>query len=277
MNLNELDPDSSPAAGFGVFLRTSREQRGWTQENLAALVGCTPSHISALENGRRRPTQRISTGLDRAFDTTEEGVFRQRANDVKHSALLAGFAQYVAHECHAAELRLFTLGIVPGLLQTTEYAAAIAAGAVERGSITSEQADERVRVLIGRQASMRRTPPPLVHAVLDESCIRRPVGGDAAMAAQLDHLVRFASAPNNLLQLAPYHLGERRSFDLPIYILTMKDRSLMSYAESAQKGHLEQDTEAVLPMLTAYYQLQGRALSQADSIEMIRELRRELT
>ncbi|WP_380284917.1 Scr1 family TA system antitoxin-like transcriptional regulator [Kitasatospora purpeofusca] len=277
MNLNELDADASPAAGFGAFLRTSRELRGWTQEHLAGLLGCTPGHISALENGRRNPTPRIAAALDRVFDTSEEAVFRQRASDVKHSALLAGFAQYVEHERRAVELRLFTLGIVPGLLQTTAYAKAIAAGAVGRGSITSDQAEKRVRVLAGRQASVRRTPPPLVHAVLDESCIRRPVGGHAVMAAQLEHLLAFASGPNNLLQLAPYHLGERRSFDLPVYILTMRDRSLMSYAESAQKGHLEQDTEAVLPMLTAYYQLQGQALSQADSLAMIREQWKELS
>ncbi|SDT11539.1 DNA-binding transcriptional regulator, XRE-family HTH domain [Streptomyces sp. TLI_053] len=277
MNLNELDPESSPAAGFGVFLRTLREQHGWTQEHLARLIGCTASHVSALENGRRRATQRISTALDKAFGTAEDGVFRQRASEVKYSALLAGFSQYVEHEPKAVELRLFTLGIVPGLLQTTEYAAAIAAGAVERGSITPDQADERVRVLISRQVNVQRTPPPLVHAVLDESCVRRPVGGNAVMAAQLDRLVEFANEPNNMLQLAPYRLGERRAFDLPVYILTMRDRSLMSYAESAQQGHLERETDAVLPMLTAYYQLQGQALSQADSVEMIRELRRELS
>ncbi|MFD7738428.1 helix-turn-helix transcriptional regulator [Streptomyces sp. MJM8645] len=276
MNKRELDPQSSAAAEFGAFLRTSREQRGWTQEHLAGLVGCTPSHISALENARRKPTPQISAALDRAFGTSDEGLFRRKASDVTHSALLAGFAEFRAHERRAIELRLFELGIVPGLLQTTDYAAAIAAGAVQRGSITQEQADARVRVLIDRQAIMHRVPPPLVHVVMDESCIRRPVGGDAVMAAQLDRLVAFASQPTARLQLAPYTLGEGRAFDLPVSILTLPNRSLMSYAESSHQGHLERDTNAVYAELTSYHQLQTHAHSQADSVAMIRELRRQL-
>ncbi|MGA5821554.1 helix-turn-helix domain-containing protein [Kitasatospora sp. NPDC094028] len=276
MNKRELDPQASPAAEFGAFLRTSRERRGWTQEHLAGLIGCTSSHISALENGRRRPTQRIAAALDRAFGTSQAGTFKHKASDVKYSALLDGFAEFVTQEGRAVELRLFELGIVPGLLQTRDYATAIAAGAVRRRTITQDQADERVHVLINRQIRVRREPPPLVHVVMDESCIRRIVGGEAVMAAQLDHLIDFASEPTARLQLAPYLLGEDRAFDLPVSILTLPDRSLTSYAESAHQGRLERDTGAVTAELAAYYQLQTHALSQADSVAMIRELRRQL-
>ncbi|MFE2725664.1 DUF5753 domain-containing protein [Kitasatospora sp. NPDC059327] len=195
---------------------------------------------------------------------------------MKYSALLDGFAEFVIQEKRAVELRLFELGIVPGLLQTREYATAITAGAVRRRSITQSQADERVGVLMNRQASMRREPSPLVHVVMDESCIRRTVGGDAVMAAQLDRLVEFAGEPTVRLQIAPYHLGEDRAFDLPVSILTLPDRSLISYAESAHQGRLERAASAVTAELTAYYQLQTHALSQADSVAMIRELRRQL-
>ncbi|GAA3049489.1 Scr1 family TA system antitoxin-like transcriptional regulator [Kitasatospora sp. NPDC127116] len=276
MNKRELDPQASPSAEFGAFLRALREQRGWTQEHLAGLIGCTSSFVSALENGRRKPTQRIAAALDRAFDTSQAGTFKHKAGDVKYSALLEGFAEFVTQERRAAELRLFELGIVPGLLQTREYATAIAAGAVRRRSITQDQADERVRVLINRQAGMRREPSPLVHVVMDESCIRRPVGGDAVMAAQLDHLVDFAGDPTVRLQIAPFELGENRAFDLPVSILTLPDRSLVSYAESAHQGRLERDIKAVTAELAAYYQLQTHALSQADSVAMIRELRRRV-
>ncbi|MFF8769759.1 Scr1 family TA system antitoxin-like transcriptional regulator [Kitasatospora sp. NPDC015120] len=275
MNKVELDPDSSPAAAFGAFLRTSREARGWTQDEVAGATGYSATHISAVETGRRPPTARLALKLDLAFGA--DGVFKRRAGDVKYSALLEGFPEYVTHERRAVELRLFDLGIVPGLLQTKDYAAAIAAGAVRRGNITPEQADERVKVLARRQAHLRREPlPPLVHVVMDESCIRRPVGGPAVMDAQLEHLVAFAELPNTVLQVAPYAIGEDRSFDLPVNVLTLPNRTLMSYAESAQQGHLERDSDAVLPVLTAYYQLQALALSQAESVALIRQLRKEL-
>lgn len=82
--------------------------------------------------------------------------------------------------------------------------------------------------------------------------------------------------PNTMLQVAPYAIGEERSFDLPVNILTLPDRSLISYAESAQQGHLERDSGAVLPVLTAYYQLQALVLSQAESVALISRLREEL-
>ncbi|MFI2611515.1 Scr1 family TA system antitoxin-like transcriptional regulator [Kitasatospora sp. NPDC018619] len=274
MNKVELDPDSSPAAKFGAEVRSAREAKGWTQEELAHAIGYSPTHVSAVETGRRPPTARLSRELDKAFGL--ENHFSRKSRDLKSSTILEGFPEYVAHESRAVELRLFDLGIVPGLLQTTDYARAIAAGAVRRGSITEEQADERVAYLARRQAILRRESPPQIHAVLDESCLRRTVGGRSTMAAQLDALVAFAAMPNTVLQVAPYAIGEERAFDLPVNIITLPDRSLMSYAESAHQGHLERDSGAVPPMLTAYYQLQAGAHSQAASVALINRLREEL-
>lgn len=94
------------------------------------------------------------------------------------------------------------------------------------------------------------------------------------MDAQLASLVEFAELPNTVLQVAPYNMGEHRPFDLPLYILTLPDRQLMSYAESAHRGHLERESSLVLPMLTAYHQLQAEARSQTSSVAMISQLRK---
>ncbi|MFE4519814.1 Scr1 family TA system antitoxin-like transcriptional regulator [Kitasatospora sp. NPDC056783] len=274
MNRSEPDPRVSPEAEFGAFLRSSREARGWLQKDVAQMIGCTPTHISMMETGRRRATSRVARGLDTAF--AMDRVFINKALAAESATLLEGFAAYVAKESKAIELRLFDLGIVPGLLQTMDYARAIAAGAVRRGAITQDQADERVAVLGRRQAKLRRSPAPQVHAVLDESCITRPVGGPGVMAGQLDALLAFAELPNTLLQIAPVSMGEDRAFDLPVNVITLPDRSLMLYAESAIQGHLERDSGAVAPMITAYYQLQGLALSQAESVAVIRQRRKDL-
>lgn len=125
-----------------------------------------------------------------------------------------------------------------------------------------------------RQESLVRKPPPLIFVVLDESCIRRPIGGPSVMEAQFARLVEFAALPNTVLQIAPFEMGTRRPFDLPVTVLTMADRALMSYAESAQRGHLERDSKFVLPLLTAYHQLQAEAPSQAETVSMINQLRK---
>lgn len=272
MNRKELDPESSPVAAFGERLRTLRDERGWTQDDLAERMGYSGTHISAVETGRRSPTPRFSNSADKVFGTGDQLERQGRA--VRHTALLEGFPEYVGHEGRAAEVRLYEVGVMPGLLQTPEYARVLAESAVKRGTITGEQASERVTLIVERQASLVRTPPPLVLVVLDESCIRRPIGDPAVMDAQLARLVEFAELPNTVLQVAPFDMGARRPFNLPIYILTLPDRSLMSYAESAQRGHLERESTFVLPMLTAYHQLQAEALSQAASVAMIEQLRK---
>ncbi|GLX18032.1 hypothetical protein Slala02_21960 [Streptomyces lavendulae subsp. lavendulae] len=198
----------------------------------------------------------------------------RQSQAVRYTALLEGFPEYVAQEARAAEIRLYEVGVVPGLLQTRDYATALNTRAVERGAITPEQAEERISLAKERQTVILRTSPPLVFVVLDESCLMRPVGGQGVMDAQLARLIEFAALPNTVLQVAPFSMGDRRPLSLPLYILTMQSRSLVSYAESAQRGQLERDSASVVPLLTSYHQLQAEALSQAASVAMIERLRK---
>lgn len=274
MNKNELNPDASPEAAYGARLRSLREARGWTQEDLAARAEYSSVHVSAVENGRKPPTLRFSRSADRAFGIEGEDTFERQFREIRHGSLLEGFPEFVDHEGRAAEIRLYEVGVIPGLLQTPEYATILADNVVRRGAITDEQAHERITLIAERQKALVRTPPPMVFAVLDESCLRRPVGEPAAMNAQLERLMEFAELPNTVLQIAPFDMGARRPLSLPVTVLTMSDRSLLSYAESAQRGHLERDGKFVLPMLTAYHQLQAGACSQAESVAMINQLRK---
>ncbi|MFK0296596.1 helix-turn-helix domain-containing protein [Streptomyces sp. NPDC090442] len=275
MNKNELNPDASPEAAYGARLRSLREARGWTQEDLAGRMDYSSVHISFVENGRKPPTLRFSKGVDVALRLTgTEASFELEYRQIRHGNLLEGFPEYVKHEGKAAEIRLYEIGIIPGLLQTPEYARVLADNAARRGAITPEQADERVSFLAKRQAALERTRLPTLLVVMDESCVRRQVGGPDVMNAQLDRLVQFAEKPNTVLQVAPYEIGERRPFNLPMNLLTMSDLSVIAYAESQLRGNVERDTAAVLPLLTAYHQLQAESLPQAASVAMINEVRK---
>lgn len=275
MNRKELNPDASPQAAFGARLRSLREARGWTQEQLADRTGYSSVHISAVETGRKPPTLRFSRSTDSAFGL--EGTadtFEREHRDIRLGNLLEGFPEFVKYEARAVELRLFEIGIIPGLLQTPEYARVLANSAVRRGAITPEQADERVAVLTQRQEALLRARPPMVFVAMDESCIRRTVGGAAVMEAQLARLVEFAALPNTLLQVAPYDIGERRTFNLPVTLLTLPDWSVLCYAESQSQGNLDRESVSVAPMLTAYHQLQAESLSQAATVAMIEQVRK---
>ncbi|MEV7404251.1 helix-turn-helix transcriptional regulator [Streptomyces sp. NPDC091267] len=272
VNRKNLDPERSPSAAFGARLRSLRDERGWTQGELAERIGCSGAHISAVETGRRMPTQQFAASADRALGS--EGRLQRQSRAVRYRALLEGFPEYLTHEERAVEVRLYEVGVIPGLLQTQEYASALGDSTVKRGVASREQADERVSLVARRQASLTRTPPPLVFVVLDESCLLRPIGGHAVMEAQFARLMEFAELPNTVLQVAPFDLGVRRPMTLPVTVLTMPDRSLVSYAESANRGHLERESASVLPLLTDYHQLQAEALPRAASVAMISRLRK---
>ncbi|WP_433397492.1 helix-turn-helix domain-containing protein [Streptomyces sp. CA-146814] len=275
VNIKELNPASSPRAAFGARIRRYRVERGWSQDVLAPKIGYSSQHISAVETVRKPPTLRFARNSDQAFGTTGAAdSFEREFAEMRNGSLLEGFPEYVGYEGRAVEIRLFEVGLIPGLLQTPDYARAVAYGDVERGSITYEQADERVAFLEERQAALVRSQPPMVFVVMDESCLHQTVGGPEVMNAQLRRLEEMAARPNWIIQVAPFSLGERRACDLPVYLLTMADRSIVAYAESQAQGYVERETSVVAPMFTTYHQLQGEALSKAASVAKISKLRK---
>ncbi|MEU5978966.1 helix-turn-helix transcriptional regulator [Streptomyces sp. NPDC047315] len=275
MNRKELNPEASAQAAYGARLRSLRDARGWTQDELASLMDYSGRHISAVETGRRTPTRQFSLSADHVFELEGAADTFERAwREIRHGALLQGFPEFIGHEGRAVELRLYEIGIVPGLLQTPEYATVLANSAVQRGAISETQAEERVSMLMQRQSALTRDRPPMMFVVMDESCIQRWVGGHDVMSGQLDRLLEFAARPNTVLQVVPFAIGERRPFNLPVTLLTLSDLSMVAYAESQTLGHLDRETTAVLPLLTAYHQLQAEALPQSASVDMIHEVRK---
>ncbi|MCK1795359.1 helix-turn-helix transcriptional regulator [Streptomyces sp. XM4193] len=256
-------------------MRRFREDRGWSQDLLAERTEYSGQHISAVETVRKPPTLPFARRLDRAFGIKDgPDSFEREWRDIRHGSLLEGFPEYVSRESSAVEIRLYNVGIIPGLLQTPAYARVLAESAVRRGAIPSGHAVERVEFLAERQAALTRPSPPAMLVVMDESCIRRSVGGESVMREQFDRLLEFAQLPHTVLQIAPFSMGELRPFNLPVNLLTLPDLTVVAYAESQLRGHLERDAASVLPLLSAYHQLQAESLSQAASVAMIEELRK---
>ncbi|GHH64084.1 transcriptional regulator [Kitasatospora indigofera] len=273
VNRKVLDPTSSPWAPFGVQLRRSREALGLTQAQLAKQLGYDHTSVCYIELAKRAPTAKFARLADEALQTGGTLVLMWWQH--KHTALIEGFPEFAEHEARATQLRLFEIGVVPGLLQTQAYATAWEAGNVRRGSATPAQADERVAFLLTRQQCLDRTQPPTVHAVLDESCLLRPIGGRDVMVSQLDHLEDLATRSHVILQVAPYSLGEDRPFTHPVALLTLPDRKLLAYTETEQRGYLDRDTESVSVLNRHYDRLQVEALNRAATLATIRRVRED--
>ncbi|MEV8325734.1 helix-turn-helix transcriptional regulator [Kitasatospora sp. NPDC056731] len=269
MRETELDPSASPLKAFGAQLRRLRKAAGLTQTDLGALTNLSDSQISNLERGTRSPTLDWVVQADRALDAG--GTLELTYWSLSGSSLLEGFPEYAQQEAKALSINHFELGIVPGLAQTMEYAAAFASAAVRRGSVTEEQAADRLDFLATRQKLLDRQPAPRLHFVLDEGALLRPVGGRKVMARQLAHLEDLATRPNITIQVAPFSLAEELPFTMVVTLLTLADRKLLAYSECQLRGFLSRDAETAQTWERDCHQLHVEALSKAASLELIRK------
>ncbi|WP_063771950.1 helix-turn-helix domain-containing protein [Kitasatospora mediocidica] len=271
----EIDATSSPLTRFGGDLRRSRRVKGWSQVELGRRMGFSNALVSYVERGKRPPTPNFAVKADEALGTP--GTFYELWRRIAHAALLEGFAEFAECEARCRRLRTFELGVIPGLFQTPAYATALATAAVQRGSITQDQADERVAFLANRQQRLLdQKSPPIIQAVLDESCLMRPIGGRHVMIEQFHRLEGLAERPHITIQVAPFALAEHRPFTLPVVLLTQPDRTVVGYAESQLRGYLERSRDPILAWERDYDQLQVESLSKMASLATIRAVRKEL-
>ncbi|MFD7905518.1 helix-turn-helix domain-containing protein [Kitasatospora sp. NPDC057904] len=274
MNRKDLDPTSSPREAFGALLRSSREAIGWTQEDLAEAMGYSDSYISAVETGRKSTSRDFVRAADQALGTGQ--TLELMWVGMRRKGFLEGFPEHAAQEARASEIRIFEPNLIPGLFQTKAYASARESASVQRGSSTQDQAEERMRFLVARQRLLKRPEPPIVHAVIDESGLRRPVGGVATMRAQLDHLAEIASKPYVIFQVAPFSLAEHAPFRAFVTLLTFADRSVVGYTESADQGYVVREDGTVRTWERAYDRLQVEALTRTATLDLIHKARKEL-
>ncbi|GHF82033.1 hypothetical protein GCM10018790_69680 [Kitasatospora xanthocidica] len=274
MNKKTIDPESSPWAPFGIQLRKFREAKGLRQEQLAPRLKCSASHLSYVELAQRPPKRRLAELADEALDT--DGTLLLMWFQLKNAAILQGFPDFARYEAVAEQIRIFEIDVITGLFQTRAYATALQVGYARQGFATQKVAEERVAFRIARQQVLERTPPPFVHVVLDESCLRRIIGGRDVMVEQLLHLEQLAARPHVVIQVAPFTLGESRVFSHPVTLLTMPNRKVLAYGETEQRGYLDHDSRSVAELTRGYDRLAVEAHGQAESLAFIRAVRRDL-
>jgi transcriptional regulator with XRE-family HTH domain len=186
-------------------LRQGRIDAGFSsQDALAAKLGFDRTVITKAETGERPPTPDVlstwceTCGLDLDMFTGLAELARSADGPIP-----TWFENWLDAEGDAHTIRIWQPLIIPGLLQTGEYARAlfVAAGADE------DRATDLVNARLERQTILDRSQPPHVIAVLDESVLRRLIGSAQVMADQLAHLAGLAGRPNVSIEIVPASTG----------------------------------------------------------------------
>ena len=261
---------NSPAQVFGAMLKSFRTQSGLSSDQLGSRIHMSGSQIRKVEEGSRT----LSRGLVEACEDIPElgcGGALIRLYGILEGRLKrpypGWFAEWPEHEAAAKRLRSFELVVVPGLLQTEDYARAILGTGVD---LTADELAEAVAARMDRQAILERDSPPELWVIMDETVLRRTVGSAATMRKQFEHLADAARRPRIVVKVIPLDGGA-------FVIADFEDAATLAYQDTAVAGQIVADASEAEALTVAWDTLRLEALPRAASLSLIEEVARSWT
>ncbi|WJV48883.1 helix-turn-helix domain-containing protein [Streptomyces flavofungini] len=273
---------------LGSELKRLREAAKISMDQAAERIGGDKSKISRQENGRQGVTKlEIEALLDlyRVSDSKLKTALVTLAREGRRKNWWAPFSdilderfqEHLSIEADAGRMLLFQPLLVPGLLQTREYAEVSIRG--DEDSHSDEQVESHVSVRMGRQEILQRDSPPQLVCILDEAVIRRVVGSPKVMADQLRKLIEVNNPPRLSIQIIPFsqgcHAGLDGAFSVYSYPDPM-DLDVVSLGYLDGLIYLEEDGPVERYKL-AFDQLRSSALPSRQSMDLIAKAARSLT
>jgi transcriptional regulator with XRE-family HTH domain len=260
-------------------LRQLRSDAGLSIDDAASRLEWPGSKVSRIENRQVGVSPRDLRMLldlyrveDRAYRdelleigrrATERGWWQSY-----HSSVVTGpYASLIGLEAEAATIRSYEPELVPGLLQTADYARAVFRAGWPTD--TAKEIDRRVEVRLERQEVLTRTdpPPPKVGVVLNEAVLARRVGGPEAMRTQIEHLLAERDRANVTVQILPFSAGEHPAMLGPFYMLTFLDPADPGavHVETVGGAFTREGPEDLRAYEMVWDAIQAKAVSPADS------------
>ena len=260
-------------AGAGLSIEEAAGTLQWPGSKVSRIenrqVGISPRDLRKLldlyhmeDRGHREEL------LELGRRATERGWWQSYSGGVVPSA----YANLIGLEEEAATIRTYEPELVPGLLQTADYARAIIRAG--RPADTSGEIDRRVEVRLERQEVLTRTdpPPPKVSVVLNEGVLARRAGGPEVMRAQIGHLMKERDRANIIVQILPFSAGEHPAMVGPFTMLTFIDPADPGVVnvENITGAHALEKPEEIQSYEEVWNAIQAKAVSPADSRAIMR-------
>lgn len=282
------------ARRVAATLREMRERCGMSAADAARGIDHDASWLSRVERLETRPHPNDVRALLTLYGTLEPAAIeavvtvarqaKQRGWWYRYSEVMPDwFSNYLGLETDASVIRTFEAQVVPGLLQTADYATATIMAAPTPGPL--HRVEQQVALRIDRQSLLDVDDPPHLRVVLDEAALRRPIGGPKVMAGQVDHLVRMTRRPNIQVQVLPYGTGPHAGLDGSFVILDFppppahypseaEDRIV--YVDTLLSAlYLEQPAE-IAAYAAVFEQIRAEALPPEESRELMQSIAIEL-
>lgn len=282
-----------PRRQLGRHLRELRTAAGYTIAAAAELIQWSPSMLQRVEKGNMDKVRDVDVReLCRIYDAAPElvealiGLARQaNTEEWWHSygdLIPENFDVYVGLETVATSLTAYQSELVPGLLQTADYARTLIRTGYPRGS--DAEIERRVQLRVKRQALLKRTIRPVRYdVILQEAVLRRVIGSSTIMKAQLKSLADASTRPNVNIRVLPFAAGYPTGDLIGSFTILRFDTGSKGQAAEPPVVYMEGFTGALYvdkPSTVerygnAHYAIQSAALGDQESRSLLRKLAKE--
>ncbi|MET9968642.1 helix-turn-helix transcriptional regulator [Streptomyces sp. NPDC006356] len=257
---------------FGQQLKLFRVRAGMDRTRFGSLTGYSASTIASFEQGRRIPPPKF---IDKADEVLDAGGVLKTGKEVVAQAQYPAFFRDAARlEAEAVELCVYDTHIVNGLLQTEEYTRAVLN--MRRPLLDQDTIEQRVAARLARQGIFSRWPTPLLSFVMEETVVKRCLGGRAVQRGQLEQILLIGQKRNVEIQIMPLDREDNAGVDGPFTLLTRQGGDQFGYMEAQGKSTLVTDREEVRALAARYGIIRAQALTPRESLAYIEKLLGEL-
>ncbi|MFE2286241.1 helix-turn-helix domain-containing protein [Streptomyces sp. NPDC059443] len=275
-----MDDQQSEAAGYEaesgagilhVFGRQLKRFREWAElerPEFGSRTGYSASTIAAFEQGRRIPPPKFIDQADELLGA--RGILKEMKEEVARAQYPAFFRDAARLEAGAVELHVYATQAVPGLLQTEEYARAVFG--VMRPPFDEDVVEHRVAARLARQEIFSRRPSPLVSFVIDESILRRPIGGKHVLWGQLEQMLLVGQRPSVEIQVMPLGKEENAGLAGPFTLIETTEGRRIAYVEVQNLSRLYTERPRVRALEVKYGILRAQALAPQESLAYIEKV-----
>lgn len=257
---------------YAAQLKAWRKKRGWSQGDLANQIVYSDSLVSGIETMMRTPTLDFAKRCDEVFDAPE--TFVSLHGLVSREAWPAYFTPVIDFEKQAVRIHEWEARVVPGLLQTQDYARSVLSAGDPQ--ITEVELDRKMNSRLDRQRILERDKPPMYWTVVSEGALRQVIGSRTIMGAQLDKIIEADRSASIVIQILPFATHDHPGTDGPIQIFDLPDSTSSSYMECNGGGMITEDPEAVAGQMTRLNMIRVAALPPRESLALLQQIRSEI-
>lgn len=266
-------------------LRRAREEANITSTNAAKALGWAAGKLSMIENAEIQKVKAddLNKMLDlyQVAEPDKREALHALARDAKVRGWWSKYKEVFGpqslpdFEAEASTIRTFESSVIPGLLQTPEYAHAVFQGGRYTGA---EEIERRAQARMARREILTRFNPTKFRVVLDEAALRRPMGNHEVMVEQMRHLLYMAKLPNVDLQVLLFSAGAHNALIAPFSILEFPEPLDLPivFIETATGGLFLEEADEVEQHTVTFSDAQGSAMSTAHSAKFIADVLKSL-